>query len=686
MLNADTLEQEILATIEPPAIPDFSVDIRACGALPGTDTPQTAVIQRAIDMVYRAGGGRVVVPEGRFLTGALRLRSRVDLHLQTPGSVLRFVTEADGGEYPLVLCHWEGTPCYNYSPLLYAFGESDIAVTGPGTLDGQAGPGNWYAWHHQEEQAWCAAGVNPQAAASQRLRQMNQQGVPVEQRRFGAGCWLRPNFIQFLRCRRVLLQGFTIQNSPMWNLNPVFCQSVTVRGLNVLSHGPNGDGCDPESCDGILIEDNYFATGDDCISLKSGRDRDGRTANTPCRNVVIRRNIFADGHGGIALGSEMSGGLRRIVARANRFDSPNLTYALRLKSNARRGGVVEQVVLADSEIRRVGGATVHGTMMYEDGPNGDYLPVFRDILIENVTAHGGEYGIFLEAFPQVPITGLTLRHIRIDGAGRALRAANWQGAVLEDVVINGEAYPRPYAVRLHGVPYPGGPVRAVSRCCVEGRAVRYLWQLCGADGVWRPLGIGEDLTLPEDCRGLLRLAATDCDGRTAHSIAYRIVAAPMPDAAAGMPGSAAARRLQARGMLDAAAYDPGAPVTRGQLAAMLGPLLGQAPQGDPLARAIAQGAMALRDGAPMPQGTVPRQELATVVMACCGVSYRNASTTMPVCADVGQVSTVHGTHVARALHYGFLALDGEGRFHPETPATMAEAVTTLDAVADFAGI
>lgn len=175
---------------------------------------------------------------------------------------------------------------------------------------------------------------------------------------------------------------------------------------------------------GVWIRNCRFDTGDDCISLKSGRDNDGRTANIPCEDVLIEHNEFVDGHGGIALGSEMSGGIYRVLASENHFSSPNLTYALRLKTNARRGGSVEQIMLCDSVMDSVHGAAIHGTMLYEDGRNGNDLPVFRDITIENIEAHGGDYGVFLEAFPEVPITGLTLRNIQIDGVRQPLRSMN----------------------------------------------------------------------------------------------------------------------------------------------------------------------------------------------------------------------------------------------------------------------
>lgn len=696
MRQSSDMEREILLRIQPPCIPDRRTDITEHGAAAGSGRPQTASIQRAIDEMSAAGGGRVIVPSGSFETGALCLKSGVELCLSAPDSVLRFTAETNERNYPVVFSHWEGTPCYNYSALLYACGAHDIAVTGPGTLDGQAGPRVWWNWHHQEEAAWSSEGENLQETARIRLRQMNVRGVPVRERRFGDGHYLRPNFLQFLRCERVLIQGVTFRDSPMWNLNPVQCRSVTVRGVTFRAHGPNSDGCDPESCDGVLIEDCRFDTGDDCISLKSGRDRDGRKTLIPCENVVIRNNRFADGHGGIALGSEMSGGIRRVVARTNDFDSPDLTYAFRMKTNARRGGTVEDIVFSDSVVRSVNGAAVHGTMFYEDGRSGDSLPVFRNITIENLTAYGGDYGIFLEAFAEVPITGLTLRNIRIEGVHRELYARNWRDPVLQNVVINGKRFPRPCAVRILGMPRPGARLRAHCSDCGTRQQVSWHWELAREPEAWSPAGEGAELGLPGTAEArFVRVTATDAAGNSEHSIAYRIWTDPPPSGGLASPQ---AQRLWTRGLLTDRDCDPEQPVTRLMIARMIAPLLPPAqpsaeirdlPPTEQDARAVqsvvAAEALPLREGRFEPYSGITREEMATVAMQACGVSYKNASTTAPVCADAEAVKSVHSTNVARALYFGFMRLDEENRFHPQKPVTWGQSVVILDAVADFAG-
>ncbi len=674
------LRQEILSKIELPRIGPNRME-----AVPDADHLQTKQLQAAIDQLSEAGGGVLNFPAGIYRTGALHLKSGVELHLDSPETKICFTPDDPEQNYPLVFSHWEASPCYNYSALLYACDAQDIAVTGCGTLDGGADREHWWSWHHQVEDSWSEDKPDLQLAARKALRRMNEEGVPVEERVFGEGHFLRPNFVQFLRCERVLLQGVTLHNSPMWQLNPVQCRSVTVDGLTLSSHGANNDGCDPESCSGVWIKNCCFDTGDDCISLKSGRDRDGRLANIPCKDVLIERNEFVDGHGGIALGSEMSGGICRVLASENHFSSPNLTYALRLKTNARRGGRVEEIILCDSVMESVHGAAIHGTMLYEDGRNGNDLPTFRDITIENVTAHGGDYGIFLEAFPEVPITGLSLKNISIDGVRKPLRSMNWQDAVIENVVINGQKFPRPGYVRIVGVPAPGTTVTASAECCGTNQTLTYVWEISGTEADWTPAGTGEMLTVPPNAR-FVRVKARDKAGNTEQSIPYRVLTETA--------SSDAAARLFCRGLLDSPEVsDPEQPISRRELAEMLLPLCDKtipvkavAGCTEAVSAALANGFFPLENGTFEETKPLSRQEMATVVMQACGVDYRNASSTMPVCTDVDEVANNYGTNAARALYFGFLTLDEAGRFEPNRLVTRQEAIEALNRVADFAGL
>lgn len=677
-MNQTELRSAILSCITYPRIGSG-----VAYAAPDPHRIQTENLQSAIDQLSAQGGGRLILPAGIYRTGALHLRSGVELHLASPDTLVQFVP--DPQLYPTVYSYWEASPCMNFSALLYAFEERDIAVTGPGTLDGGADKDHWWNWHHQVENSWSENKPDLQLTDRSALRRMNQEGVPVEKRLFGPGHFLRPNFFQPIRCSRVLLQGITLVNSPMWQLNPVQCQSVIVDGVTLRSHGANNDGCDPESCNGVWIKNCRFDTGDDCISLKSGRDRDGRLANIPCENILIENNDFADGHGGVALGSEMSGGIRRVLACRNRFSSPNLTYALRLKTNAKRGGRVEQIMLCDSVMEHVHGAAVHGTMLYEDGRDGDDLPLFRDITIENITAHGGDYGIFLEAFPETPITGLKLRNITIDGADKALRSMSWENAIVENVVINGMSFPRPGYVRILGVPFPGARVTASAQNLGSSKPLTYLWETSRDGKNWEFIGGGESLTVPAEA-ALVRLTARDTWENKETSRPYKCLSTPH---------SGPEARLFSRGLLEEIPTpEKEAPVTRLALARLLVPFAdarkeGKAPtdcDAPAAALAAANALLPLEQGRFFPERLVTRQEMATVAMEACGVNYRNASSTMPQCADRDQVAGNYGTNVARSLYFGFMTLDRDGRFLPEQPVTRGEVLTILDRVADFAGL
>ncbi|MFA9465615.1 MAG: glycoside hydrolase family 28 protein [Velocimicrobium sp.] len=682
-MNKTQLKKNILRQIEKPHIPNIEYLCSGFGIITDSNEVQTFKLQQAIDTISRDGGGRLILPSGTYLTGALRLKNNVELHLQSKDSILSFVNEEIEKNYPLVLSHWEATPCYNYSPLIYAYEAHDIALTGEGILEGGADEEHWWNWHHQVENAWSANKVDLQLHDRKALRKMNIDSVPVKERRFGTGHFLRPNFIQPIKCERVLLSDFTIQHSPMWQVNPVMCRSLTIDGITLSSHGANNDGCDPESCDGVHIVNCKFDTGDDCISLKSGRDRDGRIANIPCKNILIENNEFADGHGGITLGSEMSGGISKVVAVNNYFTSPNLTYALRFKTNARRGGIVEDIILADSVIEHVNGAAVHGTMIYEDGRNGDNLPVFRNILVENITAHGGDYGIFLEAFAEVPITGLILRNINIDSVDQKMHSMNWDKPVIEDVTINGDEYPRPTKVRIKGVTQEGEEVSVIAESCGTTETYDYVWETSVDGNIWEEVTIGPKCIVTDHV-GLLRVLATDQRGHTSSSHIYKVIEKSEK--------KNAYKRLICRGMLSAMdeVLDSEL-ITRIKLSKMLLPLAGisaeETPDLDPLQLAIEHGFLAKHmEGKLDPQGYMTRQEMATVTMQACGINYKNASSTMPESVDVADVYYNYGTNVARSLYFGFMSLEEDKTFRPKAYVTMGEAVEILNRVADFAGM
>src|SRR5438874_577298 len=360
----------ILARIKAPKFPARDFNITKFGAVAGGKSDSTEAISKAIAACNAAGGGRVVVPAGVFLTGAIHLKSNVNLYV-SEGETLKFSTDPE--KYlPIVYTRFEGTECMNYSPLIYAFEQENIAVTGSGTLDGSASDQNWWAWTRRKEGGEALA-----RASVRKLLDFGERGLPVKDRIFGKGEYLRPNFIQPYRSRNVLIEGVHIINSPMWEIHPVLSTNVTVRDVKISSHGPNNDGCNPESSRDVLIEDCVFDTGDDCIAIKSGRDNDGRRVNMPSENIIVRNSTMKDGHGGVVLGSECSGGVRDGFIENCHMDSPTLERAFRFTSTARRCGFAENVFMRNVEIGHVKEAILTIDFLYETGPNGPYKPIVR---------------------------------------------------------------------------------------------------------------------------------------------------------------------------------------------------------------------------------------------------------------------------------------------------------------------
>jgi unsaturated rhamnogalacturonyl hydrolase len=393
-------QQAILAQIQPPEFPARDFSITDFGAT--TDSDCTAAIAEAIAACHAAGGGRVVIPSGTWLTGAVHLLGNVNLHISKEAT-LRFSPEP--AKYlPVVLTRFEGIECMNFSPLIYAFEQENVAITGEGTLDGSANPQTWWAWNERAKGEPAL-----QVTDRKRLDQQGADGVPVEQRVFGEGHFLRPSFIEPCRCKNVLIEGVTILNSPMWEIHPTLCTNVTVRGVTVRSLGSNNDGCDPESCHNVLIEDCVFQTGDDCIAIKSGRNNDGRRVGVASENIVIRRCTMKDGHGGVTIGSEVSGSVRNVFVSDCQMDSPHLDRAFRFKSNAVRGGIIENVHVTNVKIGRVSRAALSVEFDYEEGAQGPEKPVLRHVRIEKVSAQSCGSVAVITAFPGAVIEDLRLK-------------------------------------------------------------------------------------------------------------------------------------------------------------------------------------------------------------------------------------------------------------------------------------
>jgi polygalacturonase len=436
--SGDPWEQipSILQRIKPPTFPSRSFDLAKYGAVGDGKADCSEAIRRAITACHDAGGGHVLVPAGVFSTGAIYLKSNVDLHLAS-GAVLLF--SRDHRQYlPVVFTRWEGMECMNYAPFIYAFGEENLALTGEGTLDGNSDNEHWWPWKGRTEFGWREGIVN-QEDDRNALMAFAEKEVPVKDRVFGEGHYLRPQFIQPYRCKNILIEGITIKNSPMWEIHPVLSNNVTVRNVTIVSHGPNNDGCDPESCRDVLIENCSFDTGDDCIAIKAGRNQDGRRVGVPCENIVIRGCRMKDGHGGVALGSEMSGDIRRVFVADCQMDSPHLERALRLKTNALRGGELEQVYVRDVKVGQVSEAVVEIDFNYEEADRGPYRPVVRNVELRHISSNKSKHAIYLRGFPNAPIRNVSLEHCYFDNVAMPNVIENVRGLRLSEVKVNGKA-------------------------------------------------------------------------------------------------------------------------------------------------------------------------------------------------------------------------------------------------------
>jgi len=404
-LSADAASEQaaILARIKAPSFANRDFEITRYGAAGDGEKDCTDAIRKAIAACTAAGGGRVVVPSGVFLTGAVHLDNNVNLHV-AEGATLRF--SRDPQHYmPVVYTRWEGTECMSFSPFIYAFGKTNIGLSGTGNLDGQADAEHWWQWK---------SGPGGQANDRNALMAAGDKNVPVKDRIFGVGHQLRPYFVQPYQCTNVLIEGVKIVNSPMWELNPVLCKNVTVRNVTIDTHGPNNDGCDPECCTDMLVEKCSFSTGDDCIAIKSGRNVDGRRVNVPTANLIIRDCDMKDGHGGVSIGSEASGGVRNVFVENCRMSSPNLQRALRIKTNSYRGGAIENIYFQNVTVGQVAESVIEIDLFYEEGEGGPFKPVVNNVVISDVTSKKSKYGLYLHGYKDDPIRGLTVTNCHFE--------------------------------------------------------------------------------------------------------------------------------------------------------------------------------------------------------------------------------------------------------------------------------
>ena len=434
--------KRIEQSIQLPKIAERQFLITSFGAkTTATAAQNQKAINRVISLVSKKGGGKVIIPKGTWNTGAIELKSHVNLVLEE-GATLHFAFEPK--LYPLVRTSWEGLACWNYSPCIYAYKATDIAITGKGTIDGGGNNDTFWQWNGSPRFGY-KEGVTKESqklGSRSKLLKMAEDGVPFDERKFGMGYGLRPQLVNMVHCERILIKDVKMINSPFWVMHPLLSKNITVDGVYVWNEGPNGDGCDPEACENVLIQNCVFHTGDDCIAIKSGRNNDGRLWNQPSKNIIIRNCKMEDGHGGVVIGSEISGGCENVYAENCVMDSPHLERILRIKTNNCRGGQVQNINMRNVVVGQCKEAVVKINLDYERKEicYRGFEPIVNNVNVENVTCQKSDYGVLIIGRDSLEnVYDINIKNCKFDGVVKepVKITGKTRNVKFDNLVING---------------------------------------------------------------------------------------------------------------------------------------------------------------------------------------------------------------------------------------------------------
>ena len=420
-----------LPQVERPSIPGRSVTLTDFGATGDGVTLNTEAFARAVQALSQKGGGTLVVPAGIWLTGPIGLQSHICLHLD-PDAVIVF--SADQNLYPIIDTNFEGLDVRRCLSPIHAEGATDIAITGAGIIDG-----NGDAWREVKKRKvgsdqWKTivgrGGVLSEdgkvwypdegyAKARATAGSLNYPDPSLDENEIKT--FLRPVLVSFRQCERVLLEGVTFQNSPCWNLHPLWCKHLTVKDITVRNphYSTNGDGIDIDACENVLVTGSSFDVGDDAICIKSGKDADGRRHGIPCKNVTIKDCTVYHGHGGFVVGSEMSGGVENVWVSGCRFIGTDV--GLRFKSARGRGGLVRNIWCDHIYMKDIVAEAVTFNLYYagvastdradaqeeEQMPVDETTPEFRDFHFSDIVCSGAKQAIFVNGLPERPLSGVS---------------------------------------------------------------------------------------------------------------------------------------------------------------------------------------------------------------------------------------------------------------------------------------
>ena len=438
----DNEYKRIEQSIQLPKIAERQFLITSFGAkTTATAAQNQKAINKVISLVSKKGGGKVIIPKGTWNTGAIELKSHVNLVLEE-GATLHFAFEPK--LYPLVRTSWEGLACWNYSPCIYAYKATDIAITGKGTIDGGGNNDTFWQWNGSPRFGY-KEGVTKESqklGSRSKLLKMAEDGVPFDERKFGMGYGLRPQLVNMVHCERILIKDVKMINSPFWVIHPLLSKNITVDGVYVWNEGPNGDGCDPEACENVLIQNCVFHTGDDCIAIKSGRNNDGRLWKQPSKNIIIRNCKMEDGHGGVVIGSEISGGCENVYAENCVMDSPHLERILRIKTNNCRGGQVQNINMRNVVVGQCKEAVVKINLDYERKEicYRGFEPIVNNVNVENVTCQKSDYGVLIIGRDSLEnVYDINIKNCKFDGVVKepVKITGKTRNVKFDNLVING---------------------------------------------------------------------------------------------------------------------------------------------------------------------------------------------------------------------------------------------------------
>ena len=380
-------------------------NVLSYGAKNDSSIIATKAIASAIAAAVKKGGGTIYFPAGKYLTGPIHLKSNITIFIEA-GAELHFSDKFEN-YLPMVESRYEGVDVKSFSPLFYAYKAENISIRGRGLINGHGKKWWDYVEGYKEGE--------PRTRLQKMFDSLNKDILlPDDPRQMKRG-FLRPPFIQPMYCKNVLIEGITIINSPFWTVNPEFCENVTVTGITINNpHSPNTDGINPESCRNVHISNCHISVGDDCITIKSGKDIPGRTKAAPAENYTITNCTMLSGHGGVVIGSEMSGDVRKITISNCIFDGTD--RGIRIKTARGRGGIVEEIRVDNIVMKNIRDQAVVLDMQYartEPEPVSERTPRFRNIHLSNITAQTNE-AIYINGLAEMPVQDISFTDIQFD--------------------------------------------------------------------------------------------------------------------------------------------------------------------------------------------------------------------------------------------------------------------------------